>query len=250
MATKVKSAKKYRKEITKSVGVIHDEIINISDELVDGTITAAAKWQKLWAKAIKNSQPMVSKQMDIMYDTLHSFKGQLKVSGKRIKGLVNDELDLPTAKTAKKAVRKTVAKAAKKVTAKRKATTKTAKKVVKAAAKTTAKRKATTKKSTKAVKASVKRNTKPATRRKAVKADNLQLIEGIGPKLESILKKNGIKTFKSLSTTKVATLRSILEKAGPRFNAQNPSTWSKQARFAAAGKFSDLIKFQAKLNKK
>lgn len=228
MATKVKTAKKYRQEITKSVGIIHDEIINISDELVEGTITAAGKWQKLWAKAIKNSQPMVSKQMDIMYDTLHSFKGQIKISGKRIKGLVKDELDLPTKTAEKKAVKKTASKVAKKVTAKRKATNKRATKVVKATA---------------------KRNVKVATKRNAVKADNLQLIEGVGPKLESILKKNGIKTFKTLSKTKVGTLRTMLEKAGPRYNSHNPSSWAKQARFAAAGKFSDLIKFQATLNK-
>lgn len=229
MATKVKTAKKYRKEITKSVGVIHDEIINISDELVEGTISAAGKWQKLWAKAIKNSQPMVSKQMDIMYDTLHSFKGQMKVSGKRIKGLINEELDLPKVKTTKKIAKKTAAKVAKKVTAKRKATVKTAKK---------------------AVKVTAKRNTKTAAKKRTAKADNLQLIEGVGPKLAALLKKNGISTFKQLSVTKVATLRTILEKAGPRFNAQNPSTWKKQAKFAAAGKFSDLIKFQATLNNK
>ena len=229
MATKVKTAKTYRKEITKSVGVIHDEIINISDELVEGTISAATKWQKLWAKAIKNSEPMVSKQMDMMYDTLKTVKGQIKVSGKRIKGLINEDLDIPTF-TPEKTAKKVVAKAKK-----------TARKVV---AKSTAKAKKATKATT------AKKAKATAKKVRTVKADNLKLIEGIGPKLENILLKNGIITFNDLATTKVGTLRTILEKAGPRYNMHNPSTWAKQARLAAKGKMAELKKLQATLNNK
>jgi len=92
MATKVKSTKKYRKGITKGVGELHDGIINFSDDLVEGTITTAGRWQKLWSKAIKNSEPMLSKQIDIVYNTLHAVKGQFKVSGKRIKGLIKEDV--------------------------------------------------------------------------------------------------------------------------------------------------------------
>lgn len=223
MATKVKTAKHYRKEITKSVGIIHDEIITISDELVEGTIATASKWQKLWAKAIKNSQPILSKQMDITYDALNSVKGQIKVSGKRIKKLIAEEGTVKT--TVAKKVRKTAKKVAKKAPAKR-------------ATKATAKR----------TKTAPKRAT---TKRKAVaKTDNLRLIEGVGPKLESILKKNGIKTYKDLAKARVTSLRAILESAGPRYNMHNPKTWATQAKFAAAGKFSDLVKYQATLNNK
>ena len=229
MATKEKTAKAYRKEITKSVGIIHDELINISDDLVEGTITAATKWQKLWTKAIKNSEPMVSKQMDIMYDTLKTVKGQIKVSGKRIKGLVSEDLEMPTVK-AKATARKIAKKA-----------TKTAKKVAGKKTKTVAKKKAATPARKKAT----------ATKKNRIgKADNLKLIEGVGPKLETILLKNGIMTFNDLAKTKVATLRTILENAGPRYNMHNPSTWAKQARFAAKGNMVELKKYQATLNNK
>jgi len=241
MATKVKTAKTYRKEITKSVGVIHDEILNISDELVEGTITAAGKWQKLWAKAIKNSEPMVSKQMDMMYDTLKTVKGQIKVSGKRIKGLVTDDVDMPTfkvEKTAKKVAKKTVAKA--RNTAK-KAVAKTTAKIANKSKKTVANKKVAT---------PTKRKAAATKKIRKVTADNLKLIEGVGPKLETILLKNGIITYTDLSNTKVATLREILKKAGPRYFMHNPSTWAKQARFAAKGKMTELKKYQATLNNK
>ncbi len=275
MATKVKTAKKYRKEITKSVSNIHCEVINISDELVEGTITTATKWQKLWAKAIKNSEPIVSKQMDIMYDTLKTVKGQLKVSGKRMKTLVTEDLDMPTINvkvptlkvkvptlkakaTAKKAV-KSAAKTAKKVVAKTKAATPKAKTKVATNSKTsaTAKRKSTATAKRKATATTKRKSTATAKRKvtaprkiRTVKADNLKLIEGVGPKLETILLKNGIITFNDLSKTKVATLRTILEKAGPRYNMHNPTTWAKQARFAAKGQMTELKKYQATLNNK
>lgn len=247
MATKVKTAKNYRKDITKSVGIIHDEIINISGDVVEGTLTAAQKWQKLWAKAIKNSEPMMSKQMDMVYSTLYGVKGQIKVGGKRIKELLNKEgeIEIPSVKkTAKKAAAK-ARKTVKKTAAKTKSTVKAA---TKTAAKKTAKRKTTVKAATKT--SAKKKATVKRTAKKTLKADKLQLIEGVGPKLEAILRKNGITTFKQLAKTKVTTLRTILEKAGPRYNIHNPSTWAQQAKFAAAGKFSDLVKFQASLNKK
>jgi len=236
MATKEKTAKAYRKDITNSVGIIHDEIINISDDLVEGTITAATKWQKLWTKAIKNSQPMVSKQMDIMYDTIKTVKGQVKVSGKRIKGLVTEDVEMPTI-NAKATARKIAKKA-----------TKTAKKVVgKKATKAAKKTKAVAKKK---VVSPARKKVTASKKIRTVKADNLKLIEGVGPKLETILLKNGIITFNDLAKTKVATLRAILEKAGPRYNVHNPSTWAKQARFAAKGNMVELKKYQATLNNK
>jgi len=249
MATKEKTAKKYRKQITKNVTNIHCEVINISDELVEGTISAATKWQKLWAKAIKNSEPMVSKQMDIMYDTLKTVKGQLTVSGKRIKGLVTEDLEMPTINVKVPTLNVKVPTFKAKATAKKAATKakKTAKKVVAKSKATAPKAKVATK--SKAT-ASAKRKVTAAKKIRTNKADNLKLIEGVGPKLEAILLKNGIITFNDLAKSKVTTLRTILEKAGPRYNMHNPTTWAKQAKFAAKGQMTELKKYQATLNNK
>jgi predicted flap endonuclease-1-like 5' DNA nuclease len=62
--------------------------------------------------------------------------------------------------------------------------------------------------------------------------DDLKLIEGIGPKIEELLNKEGIHTYEQLSETSVIRIVGILKKAGPRFQIHDPSSWPKQAGYA------------------
>lgn len=77
--------------------------------------------------------------------------------------------------------------------------------------------------------------------------DNLKRIEGIGPKIEQLLKDAGIKTFEKLGKTFINKLKEILAAAGPRYQMHNPATWSEQSRLAAAGKWEELSTLQASL---
>ena len=61
--------------------------------------------------------------------------------------------------------------------------------------------------------------------------DDLKIIEGIGPKIESILKNAGIMTFRQLAGTSVENLFQILRAANLRL--ADPGTWPEQARLAA-----------------
>ena len=79
------------------------------------------------------------------------------------------------------------------------------------------------------------------------KADDLRKIEGIGPKITGLLTKVGIKTFADLSTTKKSTLKNMLRDAGSRYKMHDPSTWPKQAKLAAKGKWKKLVTFQSEL---
>lgn len=83
--------------------------------------------------------------------------------------------------------------------------------------------------------------------KKAAK-DKLSKIEGIGPKLASVLADAGIKTFADLSETKVSKIREILVAASSRYIMFNPTTWPKQAKLAAEGKWAELEKLQDELN--
>ncbi len=60
--------------------------------------------------------------------------------------------------------------------------------------------------------------------------DNLTKITGIGPKIQQLLNAGGIMTYNDLAKAKKSTVEKILEDAGPRFNAHDPSTWMKQAK--------------------
>ena len=77
-----------------------------------------------------------------------------------------------------------------------------------------------------------------------IKSDNLQVVEGIGPKIESIFKENGISNWADLSAADPAKLSAILEAAGPRYRIHDPKTWPEQAKLANEGKWQELIKYQ------
>jgi len=97
----------------------------------------------------------------------------------------------------------------------------------------------------KPAKKKVASKTKAATK---AKKDKLTLIEGIGPKIASLLHADGIVTFADLSKAKIGTLESILKDAGPRFSFHKPNSWPKQAKLARDGKMEALKKLQDKLD--
>ncbi len=74
--------------------------------------------------------------------------------------------------------------------------------------------------------------------------DNLEKIEGIGPKIAELLNNAGINTFLELSEAKVETVREILDNAGSRFRMHDPSTWSEQSKMAHEGKWDELKVYQ------
>ncbi|NLE44247.1 MAG: helix-hairpin-helix domain-containing protein [Chloroflexi bacterium] len=61
--------------------------------------------------------------------------------------------------------------------------------------------------------------------------DDLQQIEGIGPKVNALLRDAGITTFESLATTDVDQLKSVLRRAD--LAMIDPSGWPAKARLAA-----------------
>jgi large subunit ribosomal protein L27 len=77
--------------------------------------------------------------------------------------------------------------------------------------------------------------------------DDLKKVEGIGPKIESLLNEAGIFTFIQLSSTDPDKIREILEAAGPRYRIHDPATWPKQALLAAEGKWDELQQLQDEL---
>jgi hypothetical protein len=75
--------------------------------------------------------------------------------------------------------------------------------------------------------------------------DNLTLIEGIGPKTQSVLIAAGINNFKDLAALAPEAIKDILTQAGLRLGVTD--TWPEQARLAAEGKLDELKELQDKL---
>lgn len=82
---------------------------------------------------------------------------------------------------------------------------------------------------------------------KAPKLDDLKIIEGVGPKIETLLKEGGINTWAELAEASVDRLKEILDAAGPRYQIHDPSTWPAQSKFAAEGKWDELKEYQEML---
>jgi large subunit ribosomal protein L21 len=80
-----------------------------------------------------------------------------------------------------------------------------------------------------------------------VAADDLEKIEGIGPKIRVVFAKAGIVTFAQLAETPVERMKEVLHAAGPRFGLADPGTWAEQARLAAAGDWDAFKKLTDEL---
>lgn len=77
--------------------------------------------------------------------------------------------------------------------------------------------------------------------------DELKRLEGIGPKIQSLLYEAGINTFKQLSETSIEKIKEILLSAGERYRIHDPSSWPQQAALAADGKWEELKELQKNL---
>ncbi|MFK7812141.1 MAG: hypothetical protein AB8B59_06580 [Maribacter sp.] len=79
---------------------------------------------------------------------------------------------------------------------------------------------------------------------KAVKQDDLKVVEGIGPKISEMFNNSGIKTWKALSETAVARCQEVLDGGGERYKVHDPASWPMQAKMAYEGKWAELAKWQ------
>ena len=82
---------------------------------------------------------------------------------------------------------------------------------------------------------------------RVIEANDLKIIEGIGPKIEEVLKERGILTWRKLGETKAPLLKAILSDAGSQFKTRDPKFWSKQAKMAAKGEWKKLLAYQKHL---
>lgn len=80
------------------------------------------------------------------------------------------------------------------------------------------------------------------------KVDDLTIIEGIGPKIASLLRNNGIETFIKLSETSPLEITELLSKSDSRLGRiSDPATWPEQARMAANNDIEGLKILQGRL---
>lgn len=77
-----------------------------------------------------------------------------------------------------------------------------------------------------------------------IQYDDLKVVEGIGPKIEQLLKAGGINNWQDLSETAIERFSKLLEDSGTNFQLADPTTWSKQASLALERNWLALKAFQ------
>ena len=70
--------------------------------------------------------------------------------------------------------------------------------------------------------------------------DDLEIIEGIGPKIAVVLIENGITTFAQLAEAKPEAVTAMLKTSGGRFSLANPESWAEQAALLRDGKMDEF----------
>ena len=100
------------------------------------------------------------------------------------------------------------------------------------------------KKEEKKEKAAVAPKEEKKVAKKATKPDDLTKIEGIGPKAAEALVAAGVATYGDLAKSKADDVKTILTDASPRLAHLDPTSWAKQAKMAADGKWDELKEWQ------
>jgi predicted flap endonuclease-1-like 5' DNA nuclease len=80
-----------------------------------------------------------------------------------------------------------------------------------------------------------------------VRFDDLKIVEGIGPGIEDLFHRAGIRTWSQLANTAAVKLKAILDSGGTKFQMHDPSTWPQQASLALKGAWQELKVLQDKL---
>lgn len=205
MATSVTNkAQKTTGELKERVVNINKKALTAADDLINGSIKTGEKWQKLYAKSLKKTQPLIEKQIDMAFDTAESLIDQYQAGTKRIRQIFN--MDRIDAKKMAASATKTVKASAKKATAT------AAKKTTEAVTKVTT--------ATNKAKATAKTTT----------ITDLKKIAGIGPKMETLLKSVGIKDVAALAKANAEELKATLVKSDTRLGMLNPSLWIEAAK--------------------
>jgi large subunit ribosomal protein L21 len=70
--------------------------------------------------------------------------------------------------------------------------------------------------------------------------DDIELIEGIGPKIAKVLADNGITSFAKLADTQPEAITAMLKASGGRFSLASTDTWPRQAALLRDGKMAEF----------
>lgn len=226
-----KAAKKVN--VKNTLNDLNSALINGSEELIDAAVITGEKYQKLFAKSVKKSTPLVEKQVDIVFETIESLKDQFDFGTVRFKKLIgwNDKTIAKFRKNATKRV-ETLKKNAEDIIDDVQTELNERIPVIPAPTKAIKEVEVVAKKAVVRTKKVAARKAKAVTKtaKAVVSNTDLKVIDGIGPKMEKVLKAGGIKTIKALAKASATTVENTIEKSGTSLRGASVKSWISQAK--------------------
>ncbi|HEX4980463.1 MAG TPA: hypothetical protein VFV63_02145 [Ilumatobacteraceae bacterium] len=73
-----------------------------------------------------------------------------------------------------------------------------------------------------------------------IELDDLRVVVGVGPAIESLCRRIGIRTWWDLATTETSLLRTLLTEARPGLATDDSASWPLQARLLAEGRWAEF----------
>jgi predicted flap endonuclease-1-like 5' DNA nuclease len=73
-----------------------------------------------------------------------------------------------------------------------------------------------------------------------IELDDLRVVVGVGPAIESLCRRIGIRTWWDLATTEPSLLRTLLTEARPGLATDDSASWPLQARLLAEGRWAEF----------
>ena len=228
--TKAKKQTANKTNLKNTLAELNCVLIDTSEDLIDNAVKTGEKYQKLFAKSIKKSEPLMEKNVDIFFDTVEGIIGQTEAGTVRFKKLIgwNDKTVNRWRKRAEKNfndIKKNAEETIEAVQSEiidfipgmeqpvKKVATSTKTAAKKVAKKATATTKATAKKST--------------TRVRVKKG--LQVINGIGPKAEKILVAAGFTGVEKIAKASAEKIEKVIESTGAPIRI-DAKAWIAQAK--------------------
>lgn len=256
-AKKSKKSKKLE-NAKKIVKKINNDLIDASFNAIETTVKTGEKWQKLTSKLIKKTEPLSKQQINMVVETAETIKGQLEQSTDRLKNLVGYDPKMiekakkmvkshplaqkaeETADKLKKEVSKNpLVKKADKMADKLKKelneTIEDVKEKVEDAVEDVQEKvekviKPETKKAPAKKKTTPKKTVAKKVEKKVSVKNDLKIIKGIGPKMETILNAAGITSYEAIAKATLKSIENILTDAGMNTKMYNTSQWKVQAK--------------------
>lgn len=88
-----------RDQVLNSVKKVNCMVLDLTENLIEGTISTGSKYQRLAASAIKKSEPIIEKQVDMIFDTVEIAMDQIENNSKRFQKLLGITKQVKSAKT-------------------------------------------------------------------------------------------------------------------------------------------------------